>query len=79
MIIQLEPWEYTHACNIGIGRYTANWGKQDAPHYKKALMEDDRTATVASAICELAVAKATNIRGIIITSFIFILPNYIEI
>ena len=60
MIIQLEPWEYTHACNIGIGRYTANWGKQDAPHYKKALMEDDRTATVASAICELAVAKATN-------------------
>ena len=45
---------------MGIARFAANWGKQDAPHYKKELMEDDRTATVAAAICELAVAKATN-------------------
>lgn len=60
MLIELEPWEYIHACNVGIGRFTANWGKQDALHYKKELMEDDRTATVAAAICELAVAKATN-------------------
>jgi len=59
-IITLEPWEYVHACNVGIARFVANWGKQDAPHYKKELMEDDRTATVAAAICELAVAKATN-------------------
>lgn len=60
MIITLEPWEYVHACNVGIGRFAANWGKADAPHYKKVLMEDDRTAQVASAIAELAVAKATN-------------------
>lgn len=60
MIVVLEPWEYVHACNVGIARFAANWGKGDAPHYKKALMEDDRTAQVASAICELAVAKATN-------------------
>lgn len=60
MLITLEPWEYIHACNVGIGRYAANWGKNDAAHYKKELMEDDRTAQVASAICELAVAKATN-------------------
>jgi hypothetical protein len=60
MIIMLEPWEYVHACNVGIGRFAANWGKGDAVHYKKELMEDDRTAQVASAICELAVAKATN-------------------
>ena len=59
-IITLEPWEYVHACNVGIARFAANWGKQDAPHYKKELMEDDRTATVAAAICELAVAKAIN-------------------
>lgn len=60
MIINLEPWEYVHASNVGIARFAANWGKQDAPHYKKELMEDDRTASVAAAICELAVAKATN-------------------
>lgn len=59
-IITLETWEYVHACNVGIARFAANWGKKDAPHYRKELMEDDRTATVASAICELAVAKATN-------------------
>ena len=56
-IITLETWEYVHACNVGIARFAANWGKEDAPHYKKELMEDDRTATVASAICELAIAK----------------------
>jgi len=59
--ITLEPWEYEHACNIGIRRYTANWGKHDAPHYgNKQLQEDNRTALVAAAICELAVAKHTN-------------------
>jgi hypothetical protein len=60
MIITLEPWEYVHACNVGIGRFAANWGKGDAIHYKKVYMEDDRTAQVAAAIAELAVAKATN-------------------
>ena len=60
MIITLEPWEYEHACNVGIRRYTANWNKPDAPHYRKELMEDDRTAQVAAAICELAVAKHIN-------------------
>ena len=58
--INLEPWEYEHACDVGIRRFTANWSKQDAAHYKAELMEDNRTAQVASAICELAVAKHTN-------------------
>lgn len=58
--IDLEPWEYEHACNVGIRRFTANWTKQDAPHYKKERMEDNRTAVTAAAICELAVAKHTN-------------------
>jgi hypothetical protein len=60
MLVTLEPWEYVNACNVGIARFAANWDKTDAPHYKKELMEDDRTAQVASAICELAVAKAAN-------------------
>ena len=60
MIINLEPWEYQHACTVGIGRFTSNWGLQDAEHYKPEVMEDNRTAQVAAAICELAVAKATN-------------------
>jgi hypothetical protein len=60
MIIPLESWEYEHANVVGIGRYTANWGKSDAPYYDKSRMQDDRTAQVAAAVCELAVAKYTN-------------------
>jgi hypothetical protein len=61
VLIELEPWEYEHACDVGIRRYTANWNKQDAPHYaNKKLQEDNRTAQVASAVCELAVAKHIN-------------------
>lgn len=61
VIIKLEAWEYEHACDVGIRRYTANWDKQDAPHYQdKTRQEDNRTAQVASAVCELAVAKHTN-------------------
>ena len=60
MIIDLEPWEYEHVNLVGIGRYVANWDKQDAAHYDKSRMQDDRTAQVAAAACELAVAKYTN-------------------
>ncbi len=60
VIVVLEPWEYEHACDVGIRRYTANWSKADAAHYDSARMEDNRTAQVAAAICELAVAKHTN-------------------
>lgn len=61
VIIKLEAWEYEHACDVGIRRYTANWDKQDASHYQdKTRQEDNRTAQVASAVCELAVAKHTN-------------------
>jgi len=57
MIIKLESWEYEYASTIGIRRYTNNWGKPDAPHYDPNKMEDNRTALVAAAIGELAVAK----------------------
>jgi hypothetical protein len=59
-IVTLEPWEYEWACSIGIRRFTANWNKKDASHYKAELMEDNRTAQVAACIAELAVAKAIN-------------------
>lgn len=59
-LVQLEPYEYEWASHVGTRRYIENWGKQDASYYKKGLMEDDRTAAVAAAICELAVAKYTN-------------------
>lgn len=58
--VNLEAWEYEHASSVGIRRYTANWGVSDAKHYDRSRMEDDRTAQVAAAICELAVAKHTN-------------------
>lgn len=60
MRIKLESWEYEWANAVGIKRFTANWNKKDAVHYKKERMEDDRTAQVAAAVCELAVAKASN-------------------
>lgn len=60
VLVELEPWEYAHACDVGIRRFVANWGKHDAAHYRKESMEDNRTAQVAAAVCELAVAKYTN-------------------
>jgi hypothetical protein len=60
MIIEIDPWEYEHASNIGVRRFTANWGKQNAAHYDQSRMEPDRTAQVAACLCELAVAKHLN-------------------
>ena len=58
--VELEPWEYDWAMYVAARRVTANWGKKDAPHYHRENMEDDRTASAAACVCELAVAKATN-------------------
>ena len=61
MIIKIEKWEYERAHAVGIARCVARWGSPDAEHYdQKARQEDNRTANFASALCELAVAKATN-------------------
>ena len=60
VIVELYPWEYAWACHVGIERFTANWTKQDAMHYDRKRMEDDRTAQQAACLCELAVAKAVN-------------------
>ena len=58
--IELDPWEYQWANHVGIARFTANWSKENATYYLPEAMEDDRTAQVAAAITELAVAKYTN-------------------
>ena len=60
ILIELEKWEYEWASHVGIRRFTENWEKQDAAHYKREYMEDDRSAQVAAAIGELAVARVTN-------------------
>jgi len=61
IVIDLETWEYERASDVGIRRYTANWGREDAPWYQDPTrLEDDRTASVAAAISELAVAKYLN-------------------
>ena len=60
MQVELDPWEYEHALNIGARRFVANWGKRDAASYDKKRMEDDRTAQAAACVGELAVAKITN-------------------
>lgn len=59
-IVTLQPWEYEHASQVGIARFTRNWVRNDASHYDRERMEDDRTAQFAATACELAVAKATN-------------------
>ena len=59
-IIHLAPWEYERCFVVGAGRFTANWETADAPYYNRDLMEEDRNAQPAAAICELAVAKYTN-------------------
>lgn len=59
-VIEMLPWEYERAFTVGIGRFTANWGKGDARHYDRSRMEEDRSAQAAAALCEIAIAKHTN-------------------
>jgi len=59
-IVELEPWEYEWAAHVGSRRFIENWSRGDAAHYDRSRMEDNRTAQVAAAACELAVAKWTN-------------------
>lgn len=57
-IVRLERWEYEHAVDVGVRRMTANWNKQDAEYYQnKSILQEERVASPAIAVCELAVAK----------------------
>lgn len=59
-VIDLYPWEYERGFAVGIARFTANWGRADAPHYDRSRMEEDRKAQAAAALCEIAVARFVN-------------------
>lgn len=61
-IIKLHSWEYARGFEVGIGRFIANWGRKDAAHYAEngEAMEENRSASVAAALCEIAVARYTN-------------------
>lgn len=56
-VVALEAWEYEHACGVGIRRFTANWKTADKPSYRNDRKQDERTASVAAAVAEMAVAK----------------------
>jgi hypothetical protein len=58
--LTLFPWEFDHACRVGVGRVVQRWTSPDAEHYDPARMEDNTYASIAGAICELAVARWTN-------------------
>jgi hypothetical protein len=60
MIVELTHWEYHNASHVATMRTVYNWSSKDAVHYKRDRMEDDRTANLAAAVCELAVAKTIN-------------------
>ena len=59
-IITFETWEYARCFDVGMRRFVENWNVQDAPYYNRDLMEEDRNAQPAAALCELAVAKYLN-------------------
>lgn len=59
-VVDLYPWEYERAFSVGIQRFVANWGRQDAAYYDRGRMESDRRANAAAALCEVAVARFVN-------------------
>ena len=62
MIVTLEKWEYEWASHVGIRRMTARTGSKNAKHYSdESRQQIELLATIASACCELAVAKAYNV------------------
>lgn len=56
-VVDLDPWEYEHGHSVGIRRSTANWNTNDSPAYQNNRKQEERTASTAAALCELAVAK----------------------
>jgi hypothetical protein len=57
-VVDLRPWEYSLAAQVGADRFAQNFGKSDAAHYDRGRMEDDRTAQHAAAAAEIAAARA---------------------
>jgi hypothetical protein len=58
--IYLEPFEHNIATQVGVARYNARKDSKDQSYYDPARMESNFNANIASAVCEMAVAKYTN-------------------
>ena len=59
-VVHLEQWEREWAEHVAKKRTDANLGKSNALHYDESKLEDDYTADLAGAVCEIAVAKRLN-------------------
>lgn len=58
VLVTFTPWELEWVTTVGMRRHNNNLHKHDAAHYDPRLMEDNLTASIKSAKCELAAAKA---------------------
>ena len=58
--IYLEPFEHNIAVQVGVARYNMRKDSGDQSYYDPARMESNFNANIASAVCEMAVAKYTN-------------------
>ena len=58
--IYLEPFEHNIAVQVGVARYNMRKDSADQSYYDPARMESNFNANIASAVCEMAVAKFTN-------------------
>lgn len=55
--VTLEDWEYENAVFVAQNRHANNRNVPDAADYDMSRMEDNLRADIASACCEIAVAK----------------------
>ena len=60
--VRLEKWEYDWAAHVGVNRMLARIDSPNAKHYAdESRRQIELLATIASACCELAAAKAYNL------------------
>jgi hypothetical protein len=59
--VELTHWELRWAHHTGLLRDAANVDKGDAAYYDPARMQNNITASLASASCEMAVAKCLDL------------------
>ena len=58
--VHLERWEYDHASHVGIQRMLLRETSSDRGYYNNDRKQNELNASIASAVCECAVAKLTN-------------------
>lgn len=60
VVVHLERWEYDHASHVGIQRMLQREGSADRGYYDNSRKQNELNASIASAVCECAVAKLFN-------------------